>query len=254
MQHLEFQDLTVFTPRLYDKVCIARVVRAASHAEQSRHASGSGSGWGLGSSSAGMEGECCVICMGPVVAPVLLPCGHYYCSGCLIELREKGVNQAWWVVGGCQRVRMATSLVRLHSRSPHTSLIPLLIPSPLCRKPLPPGPESLFDLGIRTYIKITHMVRRGEASWSALAPRLEKEMRDARTCLQVGKGSTQFPFVPTYKHLSTAAPRLTNLFPNTPQPFRCAHVCPESSSNTTILPLKTLVCFGPPLRTNAGGC
>lgn len=68
-----------------------------------------------------------------------------------------------------------------HPTPPH----PIPTPgSPLCRAPLPPGPESLFDLGIRTYIKINHMVRRGEASWSALSPKLAKEMRDARTCLQ----------------------------------------------------------------------
>ena len=28
----------------------------------------------------------CVICIGPVVAPIELPCGHAYCGACLAEL------------------------------------------------------------------------------------------------------------------------------------------------------------------------
>ena len=35
--------------------------------------------------------ETCVICVGPVVAPVQLPCGHAYCKRCLAELQEKGM-------------------------------------------------------------------------------------------------------------------------------------------------------------------
>ena len=35
----------------------------------------------------------CVICVGPVVSPVHLPCGHAYCGACLAELRAKEVSQ-----------------------------------------------------------------------------------------------------------------------------------------------------------------
>ena len=43
-----------------------------------------------------------------------LPCGHEYCKSCVEELRQKGVDKS----------------------------------CPLCRKPLPPGPDKLFDLGL----------------------------------------------------------------------------------------------------------
>ena len=40
-----------------------------------------------------IDKETCVICIGPVVAPVELPCGHAYCGKCLSELRKHGVAQ-----------------------------------------------------------------------------------------------------------------------------------------------------------------
>ena len=49
-----------------------------------------------------------------------LPCGHEYCKSCMVQLREQRVAQA----------------------------------CPLCRKPLPPGPDKLIDLGWRIYVKI----------------------------------------------------------------------------------------------------
>ena len=63
------------------------------------------------------EDEVCVICLGEPVNPVRLPCGHKYCKTCVEELAAKGVSKK----------------------------------CPLCRKPLPPNPEKLFDLGERMY-------------------------------------------------------------------------------------------------------
>ena len=60
--------------------------------------------------------DTCVICLGPVVAPVRLPCFHSYCSGCLAELRSAHVAQT----------------------------------CPLCRTELPDGLDGLYDMAIRT--------------------------------------------------------------------------------------------------------
>ena len=55
-----------------------------------------------------------------------LPCGHEYCNSCLEELRQKGVDKS----------------------------------CPLCRKPLPPGPDKLYDLGYGMFMKIKGAIDR----------------------------------------------------------------------------------------------
>ena len=55
-----------------------------------------------------------------------LPCGHEYCKSCVKELRQKGVDKS----------------------------------CPLCRKPLPPGPEKLYDLGNGMFMKIKGAISR----------------------------------------------------------------------------------------------
>ena len=65
-----------------------------------------------------------------------LPCGHEYCKACVEELRQKGVDKS----------------------------------CPLCRKPLPPGPEKLFDLGYGMYSKIKGEINRGRPQREILAP------------------------------------------------------------------------------------
>ena len=70
-------------------------------------------------------------------APPQLPCGHKYCKACMVQLREKRVAQT----------------------------------CPLCRKPLPPGPDKLFDLGYRIYAKTMAVVDpndEGHAVWGNL--------------------------------------------------------------------------------------
>ena len=50
-----------------------------------------------------------------------LPCGHKFCKKCIEEWeKQRGADKA----------------------------------CPLCRNPLPPGPEKLFDLGYGMYMKI----------------------------------------------------------------------------------------------------
>ena len=55
---------------------------------------------------------------------------------------------------------------------------------PVCRDPLPPGPENLYDLGHRTYMRISGMVERGEVSWETLSPKQQREVDSALAMLQ----------------------------------------------------------------------
>ena len=79
-----------------------------------------------------------------------LPCGHEFCKSCVAQLKQKGLAQT----------------------------------CPLCRKPLPPGPESLFDLGSRVVLKIEKMVEQGKASWESLTAEQQREMDEALPLLR----------------------------------------------------------------------
>ena len=70
------------------------------------------------------EADKCVICLDALVDPIELPCKHSYCRGCVAELREKGVSQS----------------------------------CPLCRAPLPPGAEQLWDLGSRMLLRLDRVI------------------------------------------------------------------------------------------------
>ncbi len=65
-----------------------------------------------------------------------LPCGHEFCKSCLAQLKEKGVAQT----------------------------------CPLCRNPLPPSPDKLYDLGYRKYKKIEGMIDRSRPKAEAHKP------------------------------------------------------------------------------------
>ena len=80
-----------------------------------------------------------------------LPCGHEYCKSCVEELRQKGVDKS----------------------------------CPLCRKPLPPGPGKLFDLGYGMFMKIKGVIDRSRPGvdhstpWPALSTTQRDEMGQA---------------------------------------------------------------------------
>ena len=99
------------------------------------------------------EAEQCLICLEPPREPSTMPCGHAFCTACVAELRAKGVSET----------------------------------CPLCRAPLPPGPEKLFELGFRVWAKLDLTARvDGEhnGAWRELSASQQGEMDGAIVMLQ----------------------------------------------------------------------
>ena len=93
----------------------------------------------------------CSVCSDLFLEPVTAPCGHSFCTGCVAELRAKGVSET----------------------------------CPLCRAPLPPGPEKLYELGYRVFAKIDRAVDPNRTnSWPPLSASQQREMDGAIVMLQ----------------------------------------------------------------------
>ena len=92
-----------------------------------------------------------MICLEAPVDPIELPCKHSYCRGCVAQLREKGVSQS----------------------------------CPLCRAPLPPGAEQLFDMGYRVWARLKRAVgSNGGRVWAKLSSEQQSEMDGAILMLE----------------------------------------------------------------------
>jgi len=88
--------------------------------------------------------EKCSICLDPLKesSAVTLPCTHVFHATCVAELRKFGIQQA----------------------------------CPLCRIPLPPGPERALEEATRRFVVVSQLVERGRASWSTLPEWAQQEV------------------------------------------------------------------------------
>ena len=96
--------------------------------------------------------ERCLICLEPPHEPTVLPCGHSFCTGCVSELRAKGVSDS----------------------------------CPACRAPLPPSPEKLWDLAFRVWLKLHRAAgcTDHDGTWPPLSALEQDEMDGAIVMLQ----------------------------------------------------------------------
>jgi hypothetical protein len=110
------------------------------------------------------EGDDCPICLDPVAlaSAITLPCAHVFHAACVAELRKFKLKQA----------------------------------CPLCRTPLPPGPDKLHEEATLRYLVFKRRVERGNASWGALTKDEQREIHAVvgglRAAADQGRAEAQY--------------------------------------------------------------
>ena len=124
----------------HKQYCVAKADRVPQHHEVSDTTKG------VSSEVVASVGECS-ICMDALTAAsaCTLKCKHVFHASCVAEVQKFGVKQAF----------------------------------PLCRTPLPPGPEKLNAEATLHYMMAARLVARGEASWSTLPAAAQSEFDTA---------------------------------------------------------------------------
>jgi len=117
--------------------CISKADRAPQHQKRPDISKSA-------DSDAAVTEEKCAICLDTLAdaSSFTLPCTHVFHGPCVSELRKFGVQQV----------------------------------CPLCRIPLPPGPEKVCDDASLRYAVISRLVATGHASWSTLPDWAQSEV------------------------------------------------------------------------------
>ena len=137
--------------------CISKAYRVPQHQKPPDISKGA-------DANAAASGKMCVICQNEFSTDdsvSTLPCTHVFHGMCMSELRKYGVEPV----------------------------------CPLCRVPLPPGPEKVSEEAARRYMVIDRLVEAGRASWSTLPEWAQREVDAAiagwRTAAQEGHPRAQ---------------------------------------------------------------
>ena len=76
-------------------------------------------------------------------------------------------------------------------QTPFPLLQSLTLACPLCRGPLPMGPNEVFLQNFRAYVKIYRLVQRGDASWTNLSAEQQSKMDQALVVLIEAAGNAR---------------------------------------------------------------
>jgi len=106
-----------------------------------------------------VAGKECSICLDSLseASSCILSCGHEFHGACVAELRKFGIKQM----------------------------------CPLCRTPLPPGPEKLYEEAVLQFVSLHRLVKHGKASWSGKKHELDAVVISLRSAADQGFAEAQ---------------------------------------------------------------